>query len=109
MKAVRKGRIVVLPFKTTKPISSQPRTTGSETRNGQSVVRTTTRVHPSTQDFAYLNQTQSGNGGLERSPVLAQRLTWSHQRQSNSEGLYHGRSEDDAERTLSLARAPTTH
>lgn len=109
MKAIRKGRIVVLPFKTTDPISSQPRTTSSETQDGQSVVRTTTRVHPSAQDFAYLNQTQSSDGGLERNPVLAQRLTWSHQRQSNAEGLYRGYSEDDAERAPSPARAPTTH
>ena len=76
MKAVRKGRIVVLPFKTTNPISSQPGTTGLETRNGKDVVPSTNRVHPSDQDFTH---------------------------------LYRGRSEDDAERAPSPARAPTTH
>lgn len=108
MKAARKGRIIVLPFSTVKPLPSQPRTTGQEIYNGQSE-GITTRALPSVQDFACSNQKQSGPEDIYRPHTIAQHLASSHQRQSSSEGLDHGRTEEEAERARSFARAPTTH
>lgn len=94
VKAVRKTRIVVLPFSMVRPVSSQRETTGLESRNGQ-IEGTTARV-------------ESGTEGTRGTPTVAQRLASSRREQSSSEGLYRGRSEDDAHSAPSPARAPTT-
>ena len=107
MKAVRKGRIIVLPYNTGNSMPSQSRTTGSESQNLQTE-GVITRARPSVQDFAGLNQRAPGSEGLDRTPTTAQRLASSHQIHSSSEGLYRGRSED-VERAPSPARAATTH
>lgn len=108
MKAARKGRIIVLPFNMVKLVPSQPRTTDSDSHNGQSE-GTTPRARPSVQDFASLNQRQSGSEGPYRIPTNAQRLASSHQRPQSLEGLYRSDLEADAERAPSPARIPTTH
>ena len=104
LKAMRKCRIIVLPFK---PALPQRRTTESQERVGQ-IEGTTTMASPSTQDLAHSNPKQSGSQDPYHTPALAQRLSWSHQRQASSRGLYCSRSEE-AERAPSPARVATTH
>ena len=106
--ALRKGRIIILPFNTMNLVSRQLRRTASEGHNGQSAVRATARARPSFQDFASVNQTQFGAPDSNHNPVLAQRPNWPHQRQSDSEGLYRRRSEDTVERAPSPRPLPTT-
>lgn len=106
--ALRKGRIIILPFNTINHGPSQLRRTASEGNNAQSVVRATARLRPSFQDIASLNKTQSGTEVLNYDPVHAQRLTQLHQRQSDSEGLYRGYSEDNIERAPSPTLEPKT-
>ena len=103
LKAMRKCRIIALPFK---PALPQRRTTGSTGRVGQ-IEGTTAAANPSIQDFAHSNPRQSGSQDPDRTRALAQRLSWSHQRQASSGGLYHGRSEE-VERAPSRARSATT-
>lgn len=108
MKAARKGRIIVLPFHMETPVLSRPGTIGSKNHNGQSE-GITTGARSSVQDFACSNQIQSGSEDDTSPRTTAQHLASSSPRQSNSEGLYRGRTEEEAERARSLARAPTTH
>ena len=104
LKAIRKCRIIVLPFK---PALPPRRTTGSLDRVGQ-IEGTTARASPSIQDFAYSNPKHTGSQNPDRTPALAQRLSWSHQRQASSRGLYRGTSEEVV-RTRYPTRVATTH
>lgn len=62
--ALRKGRIIILPFDTNELVSSQMRT-ASEGHNGQSAIRATTMARPS---FQHLASGHRSEDNIERAP-----------------------------------------
>lgn len=106
MKATRKGRIVILPYRAVDALSLQS-CSGSD--NGQIRGVTTVTARTSVQDFASLSPTKFDVGRLDAARPTDQSFTSSQQGQSSGEGLYRGFSEGEAGGASFRASAPTTH
>ena len=104
LKAMRKCRIIVLPFE---PALPQRRLTGSQGQVGQ-IEGTTATASPSIQGCAHSMPRQIGSQDPDRTPALAQRPSWTHQRQASSTDLYRGRSGEE-ERAPSHPRGAPAH